>query len=81
MTDGGRYCDKTPNKFDWLDMPIFKEKNAAGVEVPVNPCPEGMAEIEDGSACVRGYFEPEHATPTCQEGLVIDELTGPKCKR
>ena len=39
-----------------------------------------MVEIEDGSACVKNYFEPKHATPSCEQGLVMDELTGPKCK-
>ena len=75
----GRYCDKKPTKYDWLSTPIFKEERD-GVEVPIMACPDGMLEVEDGSACVKGYFEPKHATPSCGQGLVIDELTGPKCK-
>ncbi len=73
----GRYCDKKPNQVDWLEHPIWLNEDGS----PVDPCPLGMAEIEDGSACVKKYFEPEQENPTCQAGLVGDVLNAPKCRK
>lgn len=40
-----------------------------------------MAEIEDGSACVKKYFEPELENPSCQSGFVMDVINAPKCRK
>ena len=73
----GRYCDKNPTKYDWLGHPIWLDEDGT----PIDACPEDMAEIDDGSACVKKYFEPELENPSCQEGFVTDVITAPKCKR